>query len=1656
MENLQDYEGVAIIGMVNRFPGAATINELWQNLCDGIESTAFFTESELDPSIDPQLKADPNYVKAKGIIKDADQFDAEFFGINPREAEIMDPQQRIFLELAWSALEAAGCDPDTYKGSIGVFAGAGTNTYFANNVSKRQDLIEALGAFQTMVANEKDFLTTRASYKLNLKGPSVNIYTACSTSLVAVAHAFHSLVSYQCDLAIAGGISLNVPQNSGYLHQEGGMLSNDGHCRPFDSEAQGTVFGNGAGVVALKRLEDAIADRDCIYATLKGVAMNNDGAGKVSFAAPSVDGQAEAIATAQAFAGVTPETISYIETHGTATPLGDPIEIEALTQVFRAQTQKKQFCAIGSIKSNFGHAVAAAGVAGLIKTALSLHHKLIPPTLHFQKPNPKIDFANSPFYVNATLSEWKAGPTPRRAGVSSFGVGGTNAHVILEEAPLREPSGPSRLWQLLLLSAKSQTALDAATANLREHLKQHPDLNLADVAYTLKIGRKAFNHRRFVVCSSSEAAIEALETLPPQQSATRHTEAKQRPVALMFPGQGSQYVNMGLSLYESEAVFRDVVDECAELLKPHLGRDLREVLYPRGHDPEAEAALLRQTCLTQPALFVIEYALAQLWMSWGIEPQATIGHSIGEFVSACLAGVFSLADALMLVATRGRLMQELPAGAMLSVALPAETLGKRLPSEVAIAAINGPSLCVASGPTEAIAALEVQLQSEDVTCKQLHTSHAFHSPMMAPIVEPFAKCLRQVQLHPPRIPFVSTVTATWITSEQATDPLYWAQHLRQTVRFAEGVQELWKDPTLILLEVGPRTTAATLARKQAKDLKKQVAVSSLSDTAAGEWSALLNAVGQLWITGCAIDWERFYAEERRDRLPLPTYPFQRKRFWIDPPIQALPTPTELPIPPSIPAPADVEKTVSNYQLPTHSSLPMSPVNTAQESRKERLIPLLKEVLEETSGLEIESGDESATFLEMGLDSLSLTQVGLALQKQFNVKITFRQLLETFPTLETLAEYVDGELPPETLPAPELPKTVEIEAHSQSLEPSLPAPETTVAIPSYQPPITNYQLPMPNHPSGSLESVISQQLQLMSKQLELLGNGSLPPMPIAPPVAVAPAEPPRPMPPSVPTNTPVATPAKAASNGSSSASEETSETKKPFGAAARINTQGTELTPQLKSNLEVFVKRYTTRTQKSKQYTQSHRHHLADPRAVSGFNPTLKEIVYPIVINRSFGSKLWDLDGNEYVDLTNGFGSNFFGYAAPFITEAVSEQMQRGFEVGPQTFLAGEVAELMCEFTKMDRAAFCNTGSEAVLGAMRLARTVTGRSTIAIFSGAYHGIFDEVIVRGTKKLRSLPASPGIMPQSVENVLVLDYGTDESLEILKARAGELAAIMVEPVQSRRPEFQPKEFLQEMRRITEKSDSAFIVDEIVTGFRVHPAGAQGYFGVQADLASYGKVVGGGMPIGVLAGKRKFMDALDGGFWQYGDASFPEVGVTYFAGTFVRHPLAMAAAKAALEYLKRGGPELQQSLNQKTTQLAAELNAYFERLEVPFQIHNFGSVFKVSYPPELTHGELLFYWLREKGVHIWDHRPCFLTLAHTDGDIEFAIAAFKQSIAEMQAAGFLPGSNSQGSIANGVAANQPPVPGAKLGRDPKGNPAWYIPDPERPGKYLQVGERL
>ncbi len=1613
-EELSRHTPIAIIGMSGRFPGAKSIEELWENLLAGRDAITQFTDQSLDPAVSAALRSDPNYVRARGIISGTEEFDAAFFGISPREAEVMDPQHRIFLEIAWECLERAGYAPDRTDCPVGVFAGTHTPSYLRNHVLNHPEAIERLGDFQVMVGNDKDYVASRVAYKLNLKGPAVAVNTACSTSLVAVSQAVDSLRAGRCAMALAGGASITSPYRSGYLYQDGAMLSVDGHTRSFDAEATGTAFNDGAAVILLKRLDDAVADGDQIIAVIRGTATNNDGGGKASFTAPSVDGQAAVIAAAHLDANVDPSSISYVEAHGTATPLGDPIEIEALTRAFRrgmtahGSNEKKEtgFCRIGSIKSNIGHLISASGAVGVIKTALALKAEMLPATIHFTKPNPKINFADSPFVVNTTASPWPRSSTPRRAGVSSFGVGGTNAHAVLEEAPVQVVSRSEKSVQLLRLSARSPQALAAMTDNLMQHLSAHPTLNLSNVAFTLDVGRSLFPHRLTVACDSIASAIDALKAKDNPYRAQREVPSHKLDTVFVFPGQGAQYAGMGRTLYEMEPTFRAAYDECLAALAGHIGFDLKKMVF------SGAAETLEATEVTQPATFCLEYSLARWWMYRGLKPSLLIGHSVGEFVAAVIAGVMTLEDALRLVARRGALMQSLPAGSMLSVRLSADKLEPLIPKALSLAAQNGPAACVVAGPTDILDAFAASLEKDGVVTRALRTSHAFHSSMMTPAIAPFHELVQAIKLSPPAIPVVSTLTGKRMQAGDATDPGYWSRHLREPVRFSPAIRNAISSKNganLIFLEIGPRGTLSSLIRQHtAAGTPSPLAIPSLSDTAESELLSIQAASGQLWTLG--IELKRVYTAERKyRRVLLPTYPFERKRHWLEALSAAI-----FPSLATATLPAAAVANVSDIS-PTIPAMTNPP-----PSRRSRLVGQLRELFEDVAGADLSSADPATSFIEMGLDSLTLTQAAIQLKKSFAVKITFRQLMESYRSFESLAEYLDGALPPETA-TPTAAAAVPVAGISAS----------AVATPAISLP-----LPMTPGSSGLVQQVIQQQMQLMAQQLALLGvAGPAPTNSHAVPSSLA--------------NNPSLAAAESAA-GEEAVKAVTYDVKKAFGAIARIHTQGSALTDRQRARLDAFIRRYVERTRKSKEYTTRHREHLADPRVVNNFRPQTKEIIYQVVVDKSKGPRVWDIDGNEYVDALNGFGMSLFGWQPDFIQDVIKQQLESGYEIGPMHPLAGEVAKLICELTGFDRAGLCNTGSEAVMAAIRIARTVTGRSLMVVFTGSYHGTFDEVIVRAGRKHKGIPAAPGIMSEAFGNILVLDYGTPESLEIIREYADELAAVLVEPVQSRRPDFQPKEFLQQVREITEKSGTCLIFDEVITGFRSHPGGVQALFGIRADLASYGKVIGGGYPIGVVAGKREYMDALDGGAWQYGDDSIPTVGVTYFAGTFVRHPLALAAAKASLEYMKAQGPQLQADLNLRTAAMADELNAFCIEAGAPVVVKTFASLWRATFNEDHVLQDLLFAMMRSRGVHILDNFPCFFTTAHTPADIAVVKKAFKESILELQEADLLPRRKDETAAA--LDASKPPVPGARLGKDAEGRPAWFVPNPDAPGKYLRL----
>lgn len=1563
---------IAIVGMAGRFPGAGSPEQLWQNLAQGISSISLLSESDLlAAGVPPETLADKNYVRASGILDGIESFDAGFFRMTAREAQITDPQHRLFLETAWEALENAGYDPARYPGRIATLAGARLSHYLLNLWS--HPTLKEQGDMRVLLGNDKDYIPTSTCYKLNLRGPGIAVQTACSSSLVAVHLACQSLLNGECDMALAGGVSIVVPQHTGAMYQEGGIVSPDGHCYPYDERAAGTVRGNGVGVVLLKRLDDALLNRDRIRAVIRGSAINNDGSMNVGYTAPSGSGQAAVIAEAQAIAGVSPETITYVEGHGTGTKLGDPIEVDALTRAFRAGTSKTSFCWLGSVKANIGHLDAAAGVTGLIKTVLSLEHRRIAPHPSFQSANPAIPLAESPFLINSALREWETNGCPRRAGVSSFGIGGTNAHVVLEEAPTQEDAGPSRSQQLVVLSAEGSTALECAVENLACHLSES-EVPLADAAYTLAVGRACFTHRKAVVGTDRQEAA----TLLRAANTMKHVAAAETApmVAFMFPGQGSQFVGMGREIYETEPVFKGVVDRCAEILQPLLGRDIRAILYPGpgAHDSEL---LLQQTAFAQAAIFTVEMALASLWMDWGVRPACLLGHSLGEYAAACVAGVFSLEDALAIVAMRGQLMEKLAPGAMSAVYASPQTIVPLLKGATEIAALNGPALTVISGSLDDIAAVEGALHDRSIRHRRLAVSRAFHSSMMDSAVERFAEALANFRLGAPTIPFISNVSGTWIDHEQAQSPAYWAAHLRQPVQFAAGVDALLSTCTVVV-EVGSGTTLGQIVQYNSPDEGRRV-LSTLPGQrlAVSSLRCMLQSLGRLWELGVTVDWEAFYRRERRQRVALPTYPFQRKRHWIDRVSYPISDSHESPLIAQAEAPTSLPKAKDQREVSTMPAELTISANDTAIVRSVASLPTLKKLVHNLTGFAPEEVDPDATFFQLGTDSLALVQLVHAIREELGVAVPFRSLFEELSTIRLLAEYIDGEFasitPEADVPVREEAQPPATVAHTASSTALLPSASAVGAV-------------VPTNAEQLMRHQLDVMSQLCARQLETLRGGYTETQIESEPTF----------------HLPKAQEAPAAQFHPSSRSSVSRAPQQSVGSS----NGGGALSAAQSAYLAQFISSYGHKTGKSKAHVERFRDRFAEPRASMNFRMMWKELVYPIVADSSAGCRIRDLNGNEYIDIAMGFGVNLLGHSPDFLRQALKKQIDLGIQMGPESALAGKVAGLICELTGMERVAFCNSGTEAVMGALRLARAVTHRSKVVIFEGAYHGTFDGILANAapSKALgAAAPRCPGVPGSLLSDIIVLPYGEQRALDVIRQQAQTLAAVLVEPVQSRRPDLQPEQFLRDLREITRHSGTALIFDEVITGFRCHPGGAQAWFEVDADLATYGKVIGGGMPIGVIAGRRAFLDAIDGGSWRFMDSSYPLADQTFFAGTFSKHPLAMASALAILEYLKQQGPQLQQSLTRKTDQLAHTLNTFFEQERVPLFVRHFGSLFLFT-PDSWKYADLFFYHLVHHGLYLWEGRTCYLSTAHTAQDIEQIVQAVKDAIRDLRSGGFLP----------------------------------------------------
>ncbi|MFB2836378.1 MupA/Atu3671 family FMN-dependent luciferase-like monooxygenase, partial [Floridanema evergladense] len=1679
-------EPLAIVGMGCRFPGGANSPEaFWELLSNGVDAISEIPPNRWD--IEAFYDPDPNapgkmYARYGGFIDRLEEFDAQFFGISPREALTLDPQQRLLLEVSWEALENAAIKPDTLVGSqTSVFVGVTGNDYL-HRLLKRE--IAEIDAYQG-TGNTSNAAAGRLSYFLGLTGPSLAVDTACSSSLVAVHLALASLRNHECNLALVGGVNLQALPEVNVILSKARMLAPDGRCKTFDASADGYVRAEGCGVVVLKRLSDAIKDKDRILATLRGSAVNQDGRSS-GLTAPNGLAQQRVIRQALENSGVEPNQISYIEVHGTGTALGDPIEVGALAAVFGHHRSKDQPLIIGSVKTNIGHSEAAAGMSGLMKVVLQMQHQEIVPHLHYKQPSPHIDWENLPIMVPISKTNWQTIENSRLAGVSSFSVSGTNAHIVLEEAPKLESvtSSVERSTHLLTLSAKTDQALRDLAEKYASYLQLHPEVSIADISYTANCGRSHFSHRLAVVTPSSNHLREQLINFASGKETSgltsRQLPTQQKPtnIAFLFAGQGSQYVGMGRQLYQTQPTFRKVFDRCDEILQPYLKKSLVEILYPSSTEegdrvlsvggreeknsphptPQPLTPVLDETAYTQPALFAIEYALYELWRSWGIEPTAVIGHSVGEYVAATVAGALSLEDGLRLIAQRGQLMQSLPEnGAMAAVFAPEsqvrEAIGGFDAGEIAIAGINSPNNTVISGKHEIIQKVTAHLQAQLIEVRNLKVSHAFHSPLIEPILDSLEQAASQISYQPLKIGLISNLTGQMLQPGETLNARYWRNHAREPVQFMAGVNTLLEEGLNIFLEMGAKPTLSRLGR-QCQPETSAIWLSSLTGQQE-DWSSLLNVLSTLYLQGVEINWRGFDQDYSRSLLSLPTYPFQRQSYWI-----------EL-----------VNTTTNGKDMVVNGNLAKTQTDVvtgddrqdACPTRSEEIIGTLQTLVANLLQVSPTDVNIHAPFLEMGADSIMMVEAVQKIERTYGIKIALRQLFEELATLEALAIYLDERLPAsgvrgqglgvreeENFPNPQPPTpnpyhspTPNPHPLTPCSTPTSPQPILQTLTPNPQPPTPTFaqrqsfpQQPQPVE-ATALQSIMAQQLQyqfqLMSRQLEVLQNnvGTLPATSLqSPEVVVGNGMSGMPN----PYTSDLASGGRASilrsqvqpgnedAGGSTSKSGRSEYTppqpvpapQQPKCQTASLSKQvppapvstpwgpkkppTSGLTQQQQQHLDALIARFTQRTKTSKKLVETARPVLADSRASVGFRLSIKEMLYPIVADRSQGSRIWDVDGNEYIDMTMGQGVTLFGHKPPFIMEALEAQLKKGIHLNPRYELVGEVAQLFTELTGTERACFCNSGTEAVMAAIRIARAATGRSKIALFEGSYHGHSDGTLVRRQlidNQWEFFPLASGVPEGVVADVVVLEYGSEQALEYLQSHAHELAAVLVEAVQSNQPTLLPKEFLRSLRQITDRTGTALIFDEMITGFRSHPGGAQALFGVQADIATYGKVVAGGLPIGVVAGKAKYLDCIDGGMWNYGDNSYPQTERTFFGGTFCQHPLAMVAAKAVLQHFKEQGPSLQQQLNDRTTKLVTTLNTYFQENEVPIKIEHFSSFFRFALTGNL---DLLFYHMVEKGIYVWEWRKHFLSTAHTDEDLSRFVEVIKDSVAQLRQGGFIP----------------------------------------------------
>lgn len=1366
-KNMSD--AVAIIGMAGRFPGAQTIEELWKNVINKKVAIETIDENELlERGISKYLLDNPNYVRVGSFIKnDIRCFDAQFFDMSKKDVESLDPQQRLFLECTWEAVEHAGYNIQNNNLRIGVFGGSTLNTYLINNILSNKDVSKNISDFEIEM-NNKDHMVTRAAYKLNLHGPAVNVQCACSTSLMAVHLAIQSILNGECEIALAGGVALRFPYRVGYLYQEGNIHSISGHCRPFDSRADGTVFGNGAGIVVLKLYEEALRDNDTIHAVIIGSAVNNDGSRKSGYVTPSPLGQKNVILEAINIADIDPYEIGYVETHGTGTIIGDPIEFNSLTKAFQEITSKKQFCALGTVKANIGHLDVAAGVVGLINAVTISKKKIIPGLASLKKINSDIDVENSPFYFNRETRFFPE--TKPYTSISSFGVGGTNVHMILCQPPQCKGSKKKTTFPLIPLSAKTKKALEIKKNDLKKHLNENLSISLDDVAYTLQVGRNIFKYKECIYVKSISDIISQIETS--KNSVVKEISSDKK-------------IIFNLSIISME--HREVICK----LFPVIQKKHEALLLEYKNIPELASIFSFQA---EPPDQVYQNAIVRI------------------LFNAVLLDFFkeiNIPIDLLILESENELLR------LFDINKP--QLLKKIPFEI--------------------------------------NNHSFNRNL--------TNLEKNIISHLCHFVFFQSNNLLFETTKNELNS--------RTISLRELFADFNKNEKEILLVDFSSHNPSLLETKIEPYKKINKTFFSLGRNS-GPKEQIGRFLTLVFRSGININFEKMNQGVEGARIPLPTYPFQRKQYWIEP----------------VTLKKDCRIPVLNSTGQSSSSL---------DHTRDKIIELIKNLAHQ----ELKEDDFDYDFFEIGFDSLTISQLVSSVHEQFETDINFYEFLEKYPTPRKLIDKLGKEAS----------KIDKVLCEKQDLN-----------------------------------SIQNENKCSLQKIQETISNSALGPY--------------RP----------------------------------------NVRNEHLELTKHQSDFIHDLINRICKKTKHSKEKAAQSRKVFCDPRSVSGFNKIWKEAVYPLVASESSGARFIDIDGNEYIDMVMGFGVNYLGHSPSFITSAVNKQLKKGFEIGPQTPYAEEVAQRISELTKNERVTFSNTGSEAVIAALRIARTATRKNKIVIFSQSYHGVFDSVLGRESysrQKGKSIPIAPGIPSSALEDTVVLGYGEDSSLQYIEENYQVIAGVLVEPVQSRNPKNVPILFLHKLRELTQKRNILLIFDEVITGFRCHQGGAQELFGIRADLITYGKIIGGGLPIGALAGKSLYMNHLDGGSWNFGDDSAPESQLTFFAGTFIRHPLSMAAAKAALQFLKEKGPILQFEVNHRVSKFCDSLNTMFSRYNVLIEIQSFSSFIYHKIDPSIKYSTLLFYLLREKGIFAWEGRVGHFSIAHNDNDYNQIKNAYEESIKEL-----------------------------------------------------------